>query len=55
MLIKRTVHTDITPITIGYTRTEKGKAVKPILEIMATFSIRYCAKDIFNDVKSKTL
>ena len=55
MLIKRTVHTDITPIIIGYTLTEKGKAVKPILEIMATFSIKYCAKDIFHDGKSKTL
>ena len=53
MLIKRTVHTE-TPIVIGYSLTEKGKAVRPILELMAAFSIKYCAKDIFHDLKSNS-
>ncbi len=53
MLIKRTVHTE-TPIVIGYSLTEKSKAVMPILELMATFSIKYCAKDIFHDKKIRS-
>ena len=43
------------PIRIEYYLTEKGKALKPVLDQMAAFSIQYCANDIFKDGKSRTL
>ena len=42
-----------TPVKIEYFITEKGKALKPILEQMAAFSMRYCSKDIFKDGKPR--
>lgn len=47
-LIEKRVHPG-TPVKIEYFVTEKGKALKPILEQMAAFSMRYCSKDIFKD------
>jgi hypothetical protein len=35
--------------------TEKGMALAPVLEQMAAFSMKYCAKDIFKDKKPRTL
>jgi DNA-binding HxlR family transcriptional regulator len=50
-LIERKVYPD-TPVRIEYSITEKGRALEPILDQMAAFSIEYCAKDIFKDGKA---
>jgi len=42
-----------TPVKIEYFMTEKGKALKPILEQMAAFSLKYCPKDVFKDGKPR--
>ena len=52
-LIERKVFPE-TPIRIEYYITEKGKALKPILEQMAAFSIQYCCEDVFKDGKPRT-
>jgi len=44
-----------TPVKIEYAITKKGLALKPILEAMATYSMQYCAKDVFKDGKPKIL
>ena len=44
-----------TPIRIEYYLTEKGKALKSVLDQMAGFSAQYCSKDIFKDRKPRTL
>jgi len=43
-----------TPVKIEYTITKKGKALKPILEQMAAFSMQYCSKEVFKDGKPRT-
>jgi DNA-binding HxlR family transcriptional regulator len=48
-LIERAIF-DERPVRIVYNLTEKGNATKPILEQMAIFSIKYCSKDIFQDI-----
>ncbi|HKG89554.1 MAG TPA: helix-turn-helix domain-containing protein [Nitrososphaeraceae archaeon] len=53
-LIQRKVYAG-TPIKIEYFLTEKGRALKSILDQMASFSMQYCAKDVFNDAKSRVL
>jgi DNA-binding HxlR family transcriptional regulator len=53
-LIERKVYPE-TPIRIEYFLTEKGKALKPILEQMADFSMQHCCKDVFKDGKPRTL
>ena len=50
-LIQRKIYHE-RPIRIEYSLTEKGRATKPILQEMAAFSIKYCAKDIFKNEKS---
>ena len=35
------------PIEVEYLLTEKGKAVEPILDQMASFSTKYCADNLF--------
>lgn len=40
-----------TPVRIEYILTEKGRALEPILDQMAAFSMKYCAKDVFKDGK----
>jgi len=52
-LIKRTIYSG-TPVKIEYSVTEKGKALKPILQQMATFSMQYCSKAVFKDGKPRT-
>jgi DNA-binding HxlR family transcriptional regulator len=52
-LIEKTIFNE-TPIRIEYSLTRKGKALRPILEEMASFSARYCCEDVFKDAKPKT-
>ena len=54
-LIKRKVYSAETPIRIGYFLTEKGSALRSILDQMALFSMRYCAKEVFRDRKPRVL
>ena len=42
-----------TPVKIEYHLTEKGASLKPILEQMAAYSIRYCSRDVFKDGKPR--
>jgi DNA-binding HxlR family transcriptional regulator len=42
-----------TPIRIEYYLTEKGKALKSILDQMAMFSLQFCVKDVFKDGKPR--
>jgi DNA-binding HxlR family transcriptional regulator len=44
-----------TPPRVEYSVTEKGLALKPVILAMAEFSMKYCAKDVFKDGKSRTL
>jgi DNA-binding HxlR family transcriptional regulator len=53
-LIKRKVYSEI-PVRVEYFITEKGIALKPILDQMASFSIQYCSRDVFKDGKPRTL
>lgn len=52
-LISKKIYAE-TPVRIEYAITEKGKALKPIVEQMAAFSMKYCCQDIFKDGKSRT-
>src|SRR5918912_3001489 len=52
-LIKRKVYYQETPVRIEYYPTEKGLALKPILDMMAAYSMKYCSKDIFKDAKPR--
>ena len=54
-LIKRKVYSYEMPVRVEYFLTEKGRALKSILDQMAIFSMQYCAKDVFKDGKSRTL
>ena len=51
-LIERKIYPD-TPVRVEYTITEKGRALEPILDQMSAFSMKYCAKEIFNDGKAR--
>ena len=42
-----------TPVKIEYHLTEKGLSLKPILEQMAAYSIKYCSREIFKDGKPR--
>ena len=53
-LIKRKVY-DETPIRIEYIPTEKGYALKPLINSMAIFSTKYFSNEIFFDGKPKDL
>ena len=53
-LIERKVYHE-TPIRIEYFITERGIALKPLLEQMTAFSIKHYPKEIFKDGKSRTL
>ena len=52
-LITRKIY-DETPIRIEYKMTEKGRALQPIIETMAEFSMKYCCRQIFKDGKPRT-
>ncbi len=47
-LIKREVFNE-TPVRIEYYLTEKGRALQPILEQMALFSMKYCCEQVFEN------
>ena len=47
-LIRREVYNE-TPIRIEYYLTEKGKRLQPILELMTSFSIKYCSGQVFEN------
>ena len=53
-LIRRKVY-DETPLKVEYFLTEKGLAIKPILDQRAAFSLEYCSKDVFKDGKPRSL
>lgn len=42
------------PVKIEYGLTNKGRALQPILEEMAKFSMKFCCEDIFKDAKPRT-
>ena len=50
-LIRRKVYSTETPIRIGYFLTEKGSALKSILNQMAVFSMGHCTIEVFKDRK----
>ena len=52
-LIKRKVYYQETPVRIEHYPTEKGLALKPILDMMAAYSMKYCSKDVFKDAKPR--
>lgn len=52
-LIQRKVYVE-RPVRIEYHPTEKGRAMKPILQQMAIFSMRYCPEEVFKDGKPRT-
>jgi DNA-binding HxlR family transcriptional regulator len=52
-LIRRKVYSTETPVRIGYFLTEKGSALKSILNQMAIFSMRHCAKEVFKGRKPR--
>lgn len=54
-LIRRKVYSTETPVRIGYFLIGKGSALKSILDQMAIFSIRRCAKEVFKDRIPRTL
>jgi DNA-binding HxlR family transcriptional regulator len=54
-LIRRKVYSAETPVRIGYFLTEKGSALRSILDQMAIFSTRYCAKEVFRDRRPRAL
>ena len=54
-LIRRKVYSTETPVRVGYFLTEKGSALKSILNQMAVFSMWHCAKEVFKDRKPTTL
>ena len=51
-IIERKVYPE-NPVRIEYTLTEKGLALEPILEQMATYSMKYHAKEVFKDGKPR--
>jgi DNA-binding HxlR family transcriptional regulator len=53
-LIKRKIYQQ-RPINVAYFLTEKGKAVKPILDEMAKFSCKHSPEDVFMDGKPRSL
>ena len=53
-LINREVFNE-KPIRIEYSLTNKGEALKPVLEQMAMFSMKYCCEQIFEDPQSVSL
>jgi DNA-binding HxlR family transcriptional regulator len=51
-LIKRTIIPG-RPVHTEYSLTDKGKALGPILEVIAIFSMKYESKSIFKDAKPR--
>ena len=53
-LLERKVHSEV-PVRVEYRLTEKGRALQPVLEQMAQFSMTFCPKDVFKDGRPRTL
>ena len=53
-LVSRKVFAE-TPLRVEYLLTDKGQAIKPILDQMAAFSLQYCSKDVFEDGNPRSL
>ncbi len=53
-IIERRVYHE-TPIRIEYSLTEKGRALRPVLEQMMAFSMRYYSREIFKDGRARTV
>lgn len=53
-LISRKVY-DEAPIRVEYHLTNKGKQLRPILEQMAAFSLRFCCDMVLKDKKPRTI
>jgi DNA-binding HxlR family transcriptional regulator len=51
-LIYRKIYHE-TPVRIEYFLTEKGIALKSVLDQMAKFSVQFCPKDVFRDGKPR--
>jgi DNA-binding HxlR family transcriptional regulator len=51
-LIYRKIYHE-TPVRIEYFLTEKGIALKSILDQMAKFSVQFCPKAVFRDGKAR--
>jgi len=49
-LIKRKIFHEW-PVRVEYTLTEKGQALHPVLDQMASYSMQYSAIDVFKDGK----
>jgi DNA-binding HxlR family transcriptional regulator len=52
-LIQRSVYPG-TPVKIQYFLTKKGRALTPLLDKMAEFSMQYYSKQVFKDGKPRT-
>ena len=52
-IIERSVSPGM-PVKIEYAITSKGRALKPVLDQMAAFSMQYCSKEVFKDGKPRT-
>ena len=52
-LIERSVYPG-TPVKIQYFLTKEGRALIPILDQMAAFSMQYYSKEVFKDGKPRT-
>ena len=53
-IIERRIYPGM-PVKIEYSITQKGRALKPVLEAMAAYSMQYFAKDVFKDGKPHPL
>jgi len=53
-LIKRKILNE-RPIAVEYTLTDKGEALHPVLDQMASYSTQYYAKAVFKDGKTRKL
>jgi DNA-binding HxlR family transcriptional regulator len=53
-LIKRKIFHE-RPVRVEYTLTEKGEALHPVLDQMASYSTQHCAKEVFKDGKARKL
>ena len=53
-LIKRKIFHE-RPFRVEYTLTEKGEALHPVLDQMASYSTQHCAKEVFKDGKARKL
>ena len=47
-IIRRQIYHE-TPVRIEYHLTQKGRELRPILEQMALFSLKYCCDQIFEN------